>query len=45
MTEQDFERINSAIEGLASEQGIGLADPTNTFTVWLPEEWRRGVVE
>jgi hypothetical protein len=35
LTEQEFQSLYSVIERAASQQGINLADPSNTFTLWI----------
>jgi hypothetical protein len=35
MTVADFTSRSSAIDRAASQQGINLADPSNTFTLWI----------
>ncbi len=35
MTKQTFEQITAGIRRAASQQRINLAEPANTFTVWL----------
>lgn len=45
MTEQEFRAVVSDIDQAAAQQGIDLADPENTVTVWLRLEYRKGSIE
>jgi hypothetical protein len=45
MTKEEFQRSISDIVQAASQQGINLADPENTVTVWLWLEYRKGSIE
>jgi hypothetical protein len=45
MIKEEFQKIISDIDQAASQQGINLADPENTVTVWLWLECRKGSIE
>ena len=35
MTQDEFRILSSDLDRAASQQGINLADPSNTFTLWM----------
>src|ERR1039458_10611222 len=45
MTKEEFQKVISDIDRTASQQGINLADPENTVTVWLWLEYRKRDIE